>query len=146
MTEPSAAPPAPRVANRDWVAVPDPALADGTRHSWESQVGQYPVDGPPGVSYLAGPVPGALPVDCFLWRDPDGALRGIANYYPQDYELQPRGSVNLWVQPGHTGRGIATALMLALRDLRPEVDRQQQQYTEAGARFVMSFLQRHPRD
>ncbi|MCU1592139.1 MAG: hypothetical protein JWP11_3395 [Frankiales bacterium] len=133
-----------RVPNRDFVPVPHPDLAEGPRHSWESQVVQYPEDGPPGVSYFAGEVPGGLPVDCLLWRDEDGALRGILNHYPQDYGLEKAGNVNLWVQPGYYGRGIATALALEVRRRWPDLDRQQQRYTEAGARFLQSYLKRHP--
>ncbi|MDT7538329.1 MAG: hypothetical protein QOI82_1914 [Actinomycetota bacterium] len=131
--------------SQDWLPEPEPGLE--SQLSWESQVGQYPPLGPPGVGYFAGVVSDDVrPVDCLLWRDQDGLLRGILNHYPEDFGSQPAGSVNLWVQPGFFGRGIATALVLESRLRWPDIDPTAQRYTAAGAAFERALLARHPRE
>jgi GNAT superfamily N-acetyltransferase len=131
--------------SEEWVPVAEPGLE--AQHSWESQVVQYPPTGAPGIGYFAGELPGdALPVDCLLWRDETGVVRGILNHYPQDYELQKRGSLNLWVDPSYFGRGVATALVLESRERWPGIDPKAQRYTAAGAAFERALLERHPRE
>lgn len=122
-------------------------LPEATLHrvySWESQQRQYPRLGAPGISYYAGPMPQISPdyiVDCLLWRDDDGIVRGILNHYGMDGSLlEARGNVNIWVDPAWKRRGIATALITeAVR--RWDIDPAQQRYTPEGSALVTALLQ-----
>lgn len=106
---------------------------------WESQVGQYPARGPKGISYFAGVVPEGT-VDCLLYRDKSGKVRGILNYYATDFPPHERaGNVNVLVDPKWQRRGIASKL-LSEAQRRWTINWEQQAYTEAGARLVQAFL------
>ncbi len=71
------------------------------RLSWEGQAEQYPPAGEPGIGYFAGDAGFAQPVDCLLWRDETGALRGILNHYPVDMPpWEQAGNLTVLVQPG----------------------------------------------
>lgn len=123
-------------------------------YEWHTQVPQYAKTGEPGVTYeqnhikaatgvdaTGQPVPGP-PVDCLLWRDPEGVLRGILNHYPIAIPpFEEAGNVNVWVDPDWQRRGIATALCEAAMQRWP-VDLDQQSYTPAGAAFVAAWEQR----
>jgi GNAT superfamily N-acetyltransferase len=116
---------------------PDAANA----YVWESQVIQYPVRGPRGIAYYAGKVnEHERPVDCLLFRDKNGKLRGILNYYAVDYPpYEVAGNVNVWVEPRWQKRGVGVKL-LAEADRRWKIDLQRQRYTEAGVRLVTAYL------
>jgi GNAT superfamily N-acetyltransferase len=110
--------------------------------SWESQVMQYPVVGEPGIGYFAGVVAGDLPpVDCLLWRDDQGLVRGILNHYPVNYApYEMAGGVNIWVHPDWQRRGIGRALVTEAVTRWGEINVEQQRFSEAGAAFALALL------
>lgn len=109
--------------------------------SWESQVSQYPMRyrPGPGIAYFPGDVSQFAgmedmpPVDCLLYYDEQGWLRGILNHYPVDYPPHEQaGNVNVFVDPARRRRGIGTALVTeAFR--RWGVVLAEQRFTVAGA-------------
>ena len=119
---------------RPTVSIPDFAML-----SWESQVSQYPPFGEPGISYYKGVLDADLYVDCLLWRDDNGILRGILNHYPIKTEWEKVGNANIWVHPGWQGKGIGSALMDEAMK-RYNLNLKQQRYSEAGARFIERYL------
>jgi GNAT superfamily N-acetyltransferase len=116
---------------------------DGELYSWESQVQQYPRFGVPGrISYFAGVVDSqTTPVDCLLWRDENGLLRGILNHYPIDYPpFERAGNVNLWVDPEWQKRGIGTDLVKKCIELYGPLKVEQQKYSRDGAEFITKLI------
>lgn len=109
--------------------------------TWDSQVVQYPSDGPVGLSYFSGTMSdGVPPVDCLLYRGNDGKLLGIANYYAVDYPPYERaGNYLILVDPEHRREGIARAL-LAEMDARWGVDFSQQKYSTKGLLAARQYL------
>lgn len=107
--------------------------------SWDSQGKQYPATGEPGISYFRGDVSDTVWVDCLLYRDDDGTLRGVLNHYPVDNDFERAGNFNLFVQPSHYRQGIGTALVTEA-DLRWDIDFAQQRYTPNGASLVAKYL------
>jgi GNAT superfamily N-acetyltransferase len=116
----------------------------GPMYSWESQVCQYPALGAPGIEYFAGVVEGReKPVDCLLWRDDDGRVRGILNHYPIDYPpYEVAGNVNIWVDPDWQRRGIGTALVERCIQMYGQIPVEQQKYTPEGAELLAELLNR----
>lgn len=109
--------------------------------TFESQVKQYPEDGPKGISYFAGEQPEGI-VDCLLYRDKSGKVRGILNHYPVDFPPHEKaGNLNVFVEARFQRKGIASKL-LAEADKRWRIDWEQQNYTEAGAHLVKKYLER----
>lgn len=109
--------------------------------TWYRQLRNYPTHGKPGIGYFLGRRHDGL-VDCLLWRDGDGSLRGILNHYPTDFPpFERAGNVNLWVCPGWQGTGIGTTL-LAEGDLRWRFNFRQQMYTSGGLALVRKYLTR----
>lgn len=108
--------------------------------SWESQVVQYPATGEPGIGYFAGETSLGV-VDCLLWRDEKGRVRGILNRYGIDFPpYEKAGNVNIWIRPSHQRQGIGRALIEeAIRRWGP-INYEQQQFTEAGAAFARQLL------
>lgn len=114
--------------------------------SWESQASQYPLDGPPGViSYFAGDVGAAEPVDCLLWRDGGGVLVGILNHYPIDYPpLERAGNFLVFVREDQRLQGIGSALLDEARR-RWTIDLTQQLYTVDGHKFITHYVRHRER-
>jgi GNAT superfamily N-acetyltransferase len=119
---------------------------------WASQVCQYDRRGEPGFTEEVHPLNGAT-VHCLLWRDQDGLLRGILNYYPDDVPGErithrgvtfrmggeKAGNANIWVDPNHRGKGIGT--MLAREAIaRYRIDITQQRFTAAGAALAEKLM------
>lgn len=112
--------------------------------SFASQVKQYPELGPKGIDYFAGVLPD-ITVDCLLYRDKSGKVRGILNHYPKtvgilgtgDYEK--KGNVNIFIDPRFKRQGIATKL-LAEAERRWTINFQQQRYTLEGEAFIKAYL------
>lgn len=113
----------------------------GTVFTFESQVCQYPHVGAPGIEYFAGDVgDGKPPVDCLLWRDEQGLVRGILNHYPVDYPPHEKaGNVNLYVHPDWGRRGIATALMHEGERRYGLTRWDQQRYSPAGLQWMLRY-------
>jgi GNAT superfamily N-acetyltransferase len=81
-------------------------------------------------------------VDCLLYRDDDGELVGILNYYPAAYPPFERASnANLWVRPDRRRQGIGRALGLeALRRWEFPGPREERRITGSGAILARSLL------
>jgi GNAT superfamily N-acetyltransferase len=113
-----------------------------------SQRRQYAAHGPSGLSHEQHTVTEIGPhavVDCLLWRDDDGTLLGILNYYPHDVPPYERaGNVLVVVDPDRQGEGIGTRL-LAEADRRWRLNFDTQDYTRAGLALVTAYEQRHTR-
>jgi len=120
--------------------------------SWESQVCQYARRGEPGFTEEVHPLNGGT-VHCLLWRDQDGLLRGILNYYPTGAHGETMthngvvfrmggekpGNANIWVDPRHRGKGIGT--MVAREAIsRYGIDITQQRFTPAGVALTEKLL------
>lgn len=110
--------------------------------SWASQVCQYPYTGEPGISYMEGPIPSGFIVHCILYRNEKGHVRGILNYFDEQFAdgagggWQKPGDVNIWVHPKCQGRGIGTALWQeAVRRWGVKLNTQEKM-TPAGAAFA----------
>lgn len=121
----------------------------GATLTWESQVWQYPVSGPPGVSYFAGDVsdthPGTPPVDSLLYRTEAGRLVGILNHYPVDYPpWEKAGAINVFIRRTHQRQGIATVLV-AEAARRWDIDPSRQRYTASGAALARALTERKTR-
>lgn len=122
-------------------------------YDWASQVVQYSRRGTPGFTVERHYLKGDHPVDCLLWRDQDGFLRGILNYYPKDIPgdmIRTRGiafrmggekagNANVWVDPNHRGKGIGTLVAREALKLWP-IDITQQRFTAAGAALAGKLL------
>jgi len=118
-------------------------IPDHFAHSWDSQVVQYPARGPRGISYFeAHPESHEGIIDCLLFRDKSGKVRGILNHYPIDFPpLEQAGAVNIWVEPRWQRRGVAMKL-LAEADRRWQIDFSKQRFTTGGVRLVEAYLAR----
>lgn len=112
-------------------------------YSWESQVCQYPYKGEPGVSYMEGPIGGGRIVHCLLFRNERGHVRGILNYFDDQFidgEWQKPGDVNIWIHPKSHGQGIGTALWKeAVRRWNVRLETQDKM-TPAGAKFAEALM------
>lgn len=117
------------------------SIPDWDMLPWKSQADQYPPFGQPGVSYYPGTLPSGNVVDCLLYRDQGGILRGILNYYGFDSQWEKTGNVNVWVQPGHQRQGIGTALIAEAVE-RWDIDFNQQRYSRAGAELAAQWLRK----
>jgi ribosomal protein S18 acetylase RimI-like enzyme len=113
----------------------------GMAFTRDSQKDQYPALGDPGISYFAGVTPDGN-VDCLLYRDVSGEVIGILNYYSIDFPpWETAGSANVWVDPKRQREGIGTALWLEAV-ARYNVDPTVQRYTNLGAKFINSLMEK----
>ena len=111
--------------------IPDEAFA--------GQAEQFPAKGPPGLTYVKGPIDDKRHVDVLLQRDKSGEIVGILYHYPFDMPpYEKKGNVNLLVRPDSRRQGIGTAL---LKDAmkRWKIDLAQQQQTRAGAALTRAL-------
>jgi ribosomal protein S18 acetylase RimI-like enzyme len=106
--------------------------------SWESQVVQYPALGRPGISYVCGVISDDLRVDCLLYRDKHGKIRGILNHFPIDCVLERAGNILVIVDPRFRRKKIATKLLREAQS-RWVVNFDQQSYTADGASLAEHF-------
>lgn len=117
-------------------------LIQGEVFSFESQVSQYPALGEPGIGYFAGDVGDDWPpIDCLLWRDEQGRVRGILNHYAADYPMEKRGNINIFVDPQWHRRGIATALLKQAEQLYGPTNWKQQRYSREGLAMMLHYRQ-----
>jgi GNAT superfamily N-acetyltransferase len=132
-----------------------PSIRPAECFSWESQARQYAVIGKPGISQEDHEIL-SKPVHCLLFRDANGRLRGVLNYYPQQITshsgprnrlrtgtarvIQEAQSCNIWVSPKHRRQGIATRL-LRTAIARWPIPLASQRYTPDGLAFVRAFVQ-----
>ena len=119
---------------------------NGIPFSFKSQSDQFDKVGTPGFSYFKGEGNGLKKgqwVDCLLWRDESGKLKGIVYHYPQDLPLEKKGNMNIYISPDSKRKGIASELVTeAIK--RYKVDLRQQRYSEEGAAFINSFVRNMP--
>jgi GNAT superfamily N-acetyltransferase len=108
---------------------------------WENEAEQYPQKGAPGITCEHGDA-----VETLLYRDEEGSLAGILDYFSRDVLedgriAQHAGEFTVSVDPARQGCGIGTQLLSAAVG-RWKIDFKQQRYTPPGAELVMKFLQR----
>lgn len=119
---------------------------NGMPWPFKGQAEQFEKIGPPGLSYFKGTGNGLKPnqwVDCLLWRDDSGILKGIVYHYPQDLPLEKKGNMNVFISPDSKRQGIASRLV-AEAIKRYNVDLRQQRYSEEGAAFINNFVRNLP--
>ena len=114
---------------------------------FKGQASQFEKKGAPGFSYFKAESGGSLKdgqwVDCLLWRDEKGILKGIVYHYPQNMALEKKGNVNIFISPDSKRKGIASTLLTeAIK--RYDVDLRQQKYSAEGAAFVNNFVRNLP--
>lgn len=118
----------------------------GPAFSWESQRDQYPVQGQPGITYRSEPTEYGN-VDCLLFYDSLGLLRGILNHYPFDaigldgLEIEITGNFNLYVDASYRRRGVGTILLDEAMSRWP-IKIEQQTYTSDGVQFITRYVVR----
>lgn len=118
-------------------------------YSWESQARQYAPSGEPGISYERHYADGfdrgpENPVDCLLFRNDNGVLVGILNYYPQGDTtglIEQAGNFNVWVAPDAQRHGVATALLRNAR-LRWTINLAQQRWSPQGLAWIKALHRR----
>lgn len=111
-------------------------------YDWDSQARQYPEHGEAGISYFRGVLSPEEWVDCLLYRDANGKLIGILNYYPIDLPPEMAGNFTLRVKQSAKRQGVGTGLLEeAFR--RWKIDPRQQTYTIEGMEFMKKFLRTH---
>jgi GNAT superfamily N-acetyltransferase len=140
------------------MTLPAPSVpTEGFRGGFESQVGQYPKSGPPGISYFlgvvnigditgntTGKVVGRVlfSVDNLLYRNSKGAVIGILQYFPDGapMDLEKPGNVNVFVHPRRRRRGIASSLVAEAQRRWGPLDMDQQMYTPEGRALVENLV------
>lgn len=114
---------------------------EAVTYSWESQVEQYPRLGAPGIQYFAGDVGALKPVDCLLWRDEQGLVHGILNYYSIDFPPHEQaGNINIFIDPQRRRQGIGSALLREAHRRWGPIDWNQQRYTESGIELAARMI------
>ena len=114
---------------------------------FNGQASQFDKKGPPGLSYFRGEGGDSLKkgqwVDCLLWRDDNGILKGIVYHYPQNMALEKKGNMNVFISPDSKRQGIAS-ILVAEAIKRYNVDLRRQRYSEEGAAFINNFVRNLP--
>ena len=121
---------------------PRPTLTEQSL-SWESQVEQYDKWNPPGIThrrYIEQFGRGETPVDCVLWSDNNGELRGILNFFPSGSDFDKPGQFNMFVDPKWKRKGIASQLLDEAIN-KYKIDLRIQIYTVEGALLVENYMQ-----
>ena len=134
----------PTFRGKPWTDVKE--SLGGQPWPFKGQASQFDKKGPPGLSYFKGTGNGLQPgqwVDCLLWRDEKGILKGIAYHYPQDLPLEKKGNLNIFISPDSKRQGIASKLVAEAIN-RYNVDLRQQRYSAEGAAFVNNFVRNLP--
>jgi GNAT superfamily N-acetyltransferase len=109
-------------------------------YSFAVQVKQYPLLGTKGIGYFAGDVGDDMPpVDCLLYRDKSGKVRGILNHFPVRMGLEQAGNVAVFIDPSFRRKGIATKL-LDEANRRWSINLLQQKFTPLGGAFIKSYI------
>lgn len=123
-------------------------------YSFQSQVVQYPQNGPSGISYFRGASPWMEEqgkwVDALLFRDDNGRVRGILNHYPFDLidpenpsVREERGNINIFIDPLYKNKRVGTALLDEAIS-RYDVDLNKQNYSTEGAAFINAYVRKLP--
>ncbi len=123
-------------------------------YSFQSQVVQYPQNGPSGISYFRGASSWMEEqgkwVDALLFRDDNGRVRGILNHYP--FELidpenpsvgEKQGNINIFIDPLYKNKQVGTKLLNEAM-ARYDIDLNQQDYSTEGAAFINAFVRKLP--
>ena len=116
----------------------------GPAYSWESQSVQYAYRDEPGINlerHSVGVVGSMYVIDCLLYRDDEGLLLGILNYYVNDNPEEKAGNVNIFIHPKHKRQGIATALLTEAAK-RWVIDVEQQNFTPEGIRLLDGLIKK----
>jgi GNAT superfamily N-acetyltransferase len=116
------------------------ATLPGIGFTWWSQVGQYPKTGPSGVSYFRGEMGDGSHVDCLLFRDDDGVLRGVLNHYNVAYPDtgEEPGDYVVIVEPAWRRQGIGRILLTEALGRWDDIDLARQKYTAEGLALTLS--------
>ena len=123
-------------------------------YSFESQVAQYPQNGPQGISYFRGADDWMEEqgkwVDCLLFRDENGRIRGILNHYPfelispEDARVTEKpGNINIFIDPFYKNKQVGTKLLDEARR-RYDIDLNKQTYSTEGAAFINAYVRKLP--
>lgn len=111
----------------------------------------FPEIGPAGISYFPGQLNPSLAsqavlkgsqkpvVDCLVWRDESGIVRGWLSHWPFDIPpIQKKGDALVVVDPARRRRGIGLSL-LTEGISRFNIDLARQKFSPSGAALVAAY-------
>ena len=138
---------AERLAVRGLIAEKEATVDDTEMFSWESQAGQYPPLGPPGISTMRMRFEDGRWINCLLYRESGGSLVGILNHYPVDLPpWEQKFTINVWVHPAHRSKGIATEMVLGAMQEGWPISVEDLKVTGSGLALTRSVARRVRRD